>query len=110
MLLNLSEKIITKEIIKYAIEIHKQYGPGLRERFYQECLYFLFKKAGFYVEKEKKIPVKIYDSKLFLGYRADLIVEKRVIIEVKSVNQISGLMIYQVINYLKLKNLMWDYY
>ena len=94
-----SENAISTEVIGFAIKVHRQLGPGLLESAYKECLYYELKKAGFYVEKEKALPL-IYDEiKLDCGYRLDLIVANKLIIEVKALNEIY---LAQTLTYLKL--------
>ena len=95
---------ITDIIIQCAIKVHKVLGPGLLESVYHECLYYELMKTGLIVEKEKGIPI-IYDEiKLGCGFRADIIVENRVIIELKSVEAIHSIFVAQILTYLKLTN------
>ena len=78
---------ITKVIIGCAIDVHKELGPGLLESAYEECLYYELQKAGLKVEKQKAIPVVYKEIKLDCGYRADLIVEDKIVIELKTVDE-----------------------
>jgi len=97
-----SENAIATEVIGLAIKIHRQIGPGLLESAYKECLYYELKKTGFYVEKEKALPL-IYDEiKLDCGYRLDIIVENKLIIEVKAVEALNEIYLAQTLTYLKL--------
>ena len=77
---------ITKVIIGCAIDVHKELGPGLLESAYEECLFYELQKAGLNVEKQKAIPVVYKQIKLDYGYRADLIVEDKIVIELKTVD------------------------
>ena len=95
---------ITELVIKYAIQVHRTVGPGLLESVYRECLYFELFEAGLKVEKEKPIPLIYNDVKLECGYRADLIVEERIIIEIKSIEQLNDIHLAQVLTYLRLSN------
>lgn len=96
------ENILAKEVIGSAIKVHKQLGPGLLESAYKECLYFELFKGGFLVEKEKAVPL-IYDQvKLDCGYRLDIILENKLIIEVKSVEALNDIHLAQTLTYLKL--------
>ncbi len=95
--------IITQKIIGASIEIHKSLGPGLLESSYKECLaYRLRKYESLFVEKEKPIPLIYEEVKLDIGYRADLVVEKIVIVEIKSVECLNDIHTSQLITYLKL--------
>ena len=95
---------ITSAIIDKSIKVHKQLGPGLLESAYKECLAYELNKAGLFVEKEKPLPLIYEEVKLDCGYRIDLLVENRVIVEVKSVESITPVYIAQVLTYLKLMN------
>ena len=98
----LSENEIAKEVIGCSIEVHRALGPGLLESAYQECLSYSLRKSGLFVEKEKAIPLIFEDVKLDCGYRIDLLVEKRVVIEIKSVESLNDIHLAQTLTYLKL--------
>ncbi|MDO9511455.1 MAG: GxxExxY protein [Bacteroidales bacterium] len=98
----MSENEISEKIIGRAIEVHKSLGPGLLENAYVECLYYELMEAGLRVEKQKALPLIYKDVKLDAGYRLDLIVENKVIIEVKSVEALNEIHTAQVLTYLKL--------
>lgn len=95
---------LTEQIIGCAIKIHRSLGPGLLESAYQECLFFELKKSGLFVEKEKPLPLVYEEVKLDCGYRIDLLVERQVIIELKSVETLNDVHTAQVLTYLKLSN------
>jgi GxxExxY protein len=96
------ENKLATEVIGAAIKVHKELGPGLLESAYKECLYFELFKSGFLIEKEKAIPL-IYDEvKLDCGYRLDIILENKLIIEVKSVEALNEIHLAQTLTYLKL--------
>lgn len=101
----MTENEIAKEILNAAFEVHKAIGPGLLESAYQECLFYELNKRGLVVEKEKSLPIIFKDVKLTAGYRIDLLVNQRVIIELKSVEQLNNLHIAQTLTYLKLSKL-----
>ena len=83
------ENEITERIIGCAIKVHRRLGPGLLESSYKECTAYEMTKFGLYVEKEKPLPL-IYDEvKLDVGYRIDLLVEKKIIIEVKALDALN---------------------
>lgn len=95
---------ITSEIINCSIKAHKVLGSGLLESAYKECLYYELKKSGLAVEKEKPLPLIYNEVKLECGYRADLFVNDRIIIEIKSVDALNDIHLAQVLTYLKLVN------
>jgi GxxExxY protein len=102
------EKIIPEiqalsyKIIGLAIEVHKQLGPGLLESAYQECLFYEIKKAGLKVEKEKSLPIIYKEIELNQGYRIDLLVEDKLVIELKTVDSYISVHYAQILTYLKL--------
>jgi GxxExxY protein len=81
------ENELSKIILGCAIEVHKQLGPGLLESAYQECLYYKLLRSGLDVVKEKPMPIIYKDIKLDHGYRIDLLVNNKVVIEIKTVEQ-----------------------
>jgi len=100
----MTENELTSKIIGFAIEIHKELGPGLLESAYKECLYYKISKSGLLVEKEKPMPLIFEEVKLDCGYRMDLLVEKKVVIEIKSVDALNDIHLAQTLTYLKLGN------
>ena len=95
---------ITGVIIDKAIKVHKQLGPGLLESVYKECLYYELMLAGLKVAKEKPLPV-IYDEvKLEIGFRIDLLVEDKIVLELKAVEALNDVHMAQIITYLKLSD------
>ena len=99
---NYTENELSKIIFDSALKIHIALGPGLLESAYEECLFYELKKAGLYVEKQKQLPI-IYDEvKLDAGYRIDLMVNRKVIIEIKAVESLNNIHTAQVLTYLKL--------
>lgn len=95
---------ITEKIIGAAIKVHHSLGPGLLESAYQQCLFYELKKEGLKVEKEKPLPI-VYDGmELDCGYRLDLVIEGRIIVELKSVESLSNIHLAQMLTYLKLAN------
>ncbi|WP_115809855.1 GxxExxY protein [Winogradskyella pacifica] len=100
----MDENKLSNIILGCAIEVHKQLGPGLLESAYQECLFHELKKAGLAVQKEKALPIVYKDIKLDHGYRIDLLVENKVVIEIKTVEAFSDVHLAQVLTYLKLGN------
>jgi GxxExxY protein len=100
----MEENTITEKIIGSAIEIHRQLGPGLLESAYRECLFYELNQAGLYVEKEKALPIIYKEVKLDHGYRLDLLVENKVVVELKTVEAFTDVHSAQVLTYLKLGN------
>jgi GxxExxY protein len=96
------ENELSNIIIGCAIEVHKQLGPGLLESAYQECLFYELKNKGLEVVKEKAMPIIYKEIKLDHGYRIDLLVENKVVIETKTVEEFTDVHTAQVITYLKL--------
>ena len=96
------ENEISKIIFDLGLKIHKNLGPGLLESAYEECLFYEISKAGLFVEKQKPMPLIYEEVKLDIGYRMDLLVEKSVVIEVKSCEVLNDVHLAQVLTYLKL--------
>ena len=98
----MTENEISNKVIGFAIEVHNALGPGLLENVYKECLYYKLKQAGLKVEKEKSIPLIFEEVKLESGYRIDLLVEDKLVLELKSVELLSELHFAQTLTYLRL--------
>ena len=98
----MTENEISSKIIGCAIDIHKSLGPGLLESAYQECLYYKLQKEGLRVEKEKAMPLIYEEVHLDCGYRIDLLVENKVVIELKSVEALTDVHMAQTLTYMKL--------
>lgn len=100
----LSEEInnLSYQIIGCAIEVHKILGPGLLESAYQNCLIFELKKAGLKVEKEISLPITYKNIELDHGYRIDLLINNQIVIELKTVEELTDVHKAQVLTYLKL--------
>lgn len=93
---------LTSKIIGCAIEVHKLLGPGLLESAYQECLMYELIKSGLKVEKEISMPIIYKEIKLNQGYRIDLLIEDKVVLELKSVDEITDVHKSQLLTYLRL--------
>lgn len=100
----MEENILTEKVIGCSIKVHKTLGQGLLESAFQSCLYYELTKIGLLVEKEKALPVIYEEVKLDCCYRIDLLVERKVVIEIKSVDALADIHIAQVLTYLKLSN------
>jgi len=95
---------ISNIVIGLAIEVHKSLGPGLLESAYKECLYYKIMRSGLNVEKEKPMPLIFEEVKLDCGYRIDILVENKVVIEIKSVEALNDVHLAQTLTYMKLGN------
>ncbi|MCK4655010.1 MAG: GxxExxY protein [Candidatus Cloacimonetes bacterium] len=93
---------LTDNIIKAAIEVHKILGPGLLESAYEECFVYELIKMGLNIKKQLLVPIKYKDIKLKTNYRLDLLVENKVIVELKTVEKLMPVHEAQLITYLKL--------
>ena len=100
----MTENESSKKVIGLAIDVHSVLGPGLLESAYQECLYYKIAKSGFNVEKEKPMPLVVEQVKLECGYRIDLLVENKLVIEIKSVEALNDVHLAQTLTYMKLGN------
>ncbi len=100
----MNENELSKIVLGYAIKVHKNLGPGLLESAYEECLFYKLNKNGLYVEKQKPMSLIYEEIKLDCGYRVDLMVESKLILEFKSVEALNDVHLAQVLTYLKLAN------
>jgi len=96
----MTENEISNRIIGAAIDVHKVLGPGLLESAYKECLYYKLLKNDFYVEKEKAMPLIFEEIVLECGYRIDLLVENKVVIEIKCVEALNDIHTAQTLTYI----------
>ncbi len=100
----MTENEIASVVFESALKVHKKLGPGLLESAYEECMYYVLKKANLKVEKQKALPL-IYDEvRLDVGYRLDLIIEDKFIVEIKSVEKLNDIHLAQILTYLRLSN------
>lgn len=95
---------LTSKIIGCAINVHKELGPGLLESAYEECLAYELKEAGLEVERQKPVPIVYKEIKLDCGYRIDLLVENKIILELKTVEIFNPVHEAQILTYLKFAN------
>jgi len=101
----MTENEISAIIIDTCYHIHSELGAGLFESVYEEILYYELTNKGLKVERQKGIPVIWKELKMDIGFRADLIVENKVIIEIKSIEQLAPVHKKQLLTYLKITNL-----
>jgi len=98
----MTENELTTKIIGHAMKVHTALGPGLLESSYKECLFYKLKQDGLMVEKERAMPLEFEEVKLECGYRIDLLVDNRVVVELKSVEAINDVHMAQTLTYMKL--------
>ncbi|WP_449389053.1 GxxExxY protein [Chryseobacterium lineare] len=96
----ISENEISKIVYESGYLIHKILGPGLLENAYEECMFYELQKQGLFVEKQKPMPLIYEDVKLNVGYRLDLFVENKFILEIKSVELLNDVHLAQILTYL----------
>ena len=100
----MTENKISEKIIGCAIQVHRELGPGLLESSYEECLYYELVQSGLLVEKQKPLPLVYKEVRLDCGYRIDLMIEGKIIVEVKAVESLNDIHMAQILTYLKLSN------
>ncbi|NMH25881.1 GxxExxY protein [Flavobacterium solisilvae] len=100
----MTEDEISKIVFEAALKVHKTLGPGLLESAYEECLFYELKKYDLVVEKQKPLPLIYEEVKLDIGYRLDIIIENKFIVEIKSVEALNDVHLAQLLTYLKLSD------
>ena len=100
----MTENEISAIIVDSALKVHRQLGPGLLESAYEQCLFYELVKRDLLVEKQKALPLIYEEVKLELGYRIDLMVDNKVIVEIKSVDGLNDIHLAQILTYLKLSH------
>jgi len=103
----MTEEAIIKIVLDEAFYVHKKIGPGMLESVYKTCLAYRLEKRGLLLETEKPVPVFFEEVKMDCGYRADILVEKQVIVETKSIEGIGPLQVAQVLTYLRFLGLRY---
>lgn len=101
----MTENEISKIIVDVSYKIHTRLGSGLLESVYEAILYHELIKKGLKVERQKPIPVIWDDVYLDIGFRSDLIIESKVIIEIKSVEKLSNVHLKQLLTYIRITGL-----
>lgn len=97
--------VLTGKVIGFGIEVHRETGPGLLESAYEECLAYELKSAGLKYSRQLELPVKYKGILLDCGYRIDLLVEDRLIIELKAVERLLPIHEAQLLTYMKLSGI-----
>lgn len=100
----MAENEISKIVFESGLKVHRHLGPGLLESAYEECLFYELNKLGLQVEKQKALPLVYGEVLLDIGYRIDLLVVSKFIIEVKSVEELHDIHLAQILTYLKLSD------
>jgi len=101
----MNDEEIIKIILDEAFYIHKTIGPGMLENVYKTCLAYRLVKIGLFVETEKAVPVIFEEVKMDCGYRADLVVERAIVVDTKTIEAIGELQIAQLLTYLRFLHL-----
>jgi GxxExxY protein len=100
----LDEEQLANKVIGIALKAHTKLGPGLLENAYKKVFAHMLRKEGFFVEEEKEIPIFVDEIKIEVGYKIDLLVQKKLVLELKSVENLNDIHLAQTINYLRLGN------
>ena len=98
----MTENELSKIVFDAGLAVHKALGPGLLEHAYEECLHYELQQYGISVEKQKSLPLIYKEIKLDAGYRIDLLIENKLIVEVKAVAALTDIHLAQVLTYLKI--------
>jgi GxxExxY protein len=98
---------ISGKIVDAALHVHKSLGPGLLESVYEVVLAHELGRRGLYVERQRPVPIEYDEIRLQIGFRADLLVEDKIIVEVKSVEAIAPVHKMQLLTYLRLADKDW---
>ena len=100
----MTENELATIVFNAGLKVHKTLGPGLLESAYEECLYYELQKSGILVEKQKALPLIYEEVKLDAGYRVDLLIENKLVVEIKAVDALNNLHLAQILTYLKLSS------
>lgn len=100
----MSENDLSRIVFNAALKVHQILGPGLLESAYEECLFYELKKLNLIVEKQKALPLIYEEVKLDVGYRLDILIENKLILEIKAVDCLNEVHFAQLLTYLKLTN------
>jgi len=101
----MTENELAQIVYSKGLQVHKELGPGLLESVYEECLEYELKQAGLKIDRQRKIPVYYKNVVMESGFRADLIVNDKLLLELKSVKNIESIHLAQTITYLKMADL-----
>ena len=96
---------LTGLVIEHSIDIHRKLGPGLFESVYEEVLHYKLTQSGLQVQRQQEVPVIFEGKKMGIGFRADLIVEDALIVEIKSIEKLQPVHAKQLLTYMKLTHI-----
>lgn len=96
---------LSNKVIGSALEVHKNLGPGLLENTYKQCLAYELSKAGINFKIESEVPIKYKEINISCGYRIDLLIDNKLIIELKSIEKINPIHEAQILTYMKLSSI-----
>jgi GxxExxY protein len=100
----MTENELSKIVFETGLKIHKKLGPGLFEHVYEECLFYELTKTGLFIEKQKLLPIVYEELKIENAFRLDIIIENKLILEIKTVDYINSVHKAQLLTYLKMTN------
>ena len=100
----MTENELSKIVFDLGLKIHKKFGAGLFESVYEECLFYELKKTGLKVEKQKTLPIIYEELRIENAFRIDILVENKLILEIKTVDFINDVHKAQLLTYLKMTN------
>ena len=98
----IAENEISSIVFDSALRVHRALGPGLLESAYEECLFYELEKTGLLIERQKSLPLNYEGVKMNIAYRVDIIIENKVILELKAVEALNDVHLAQILTYLKL--------
>ncbi|MGJ7031004.1 GxxExxY protein [Niabella hirudinis] len=98
----MTENELSRIVFDAALKVHRNLGPGLLESAYEACLFYELCKTGLFIRKQDALPLIYEEVRLDAGYRVDLLIENRLIVEVKAVEALNDIHLAQVLTYLKL--------
>jgi GxxExxY protein len=101
----MSENELARVVFNCGLKVHRELGPGLLESVYEECLYHELKQLNLNVKRQKEIPIYYKNVKLESGFRADIVINDKLLLELKSVESVSSVHLAQIITYLKMSKI-----
>ena len=101
----MTENELSTIVVDICYKMHVKIGPGLLESVYESILYYELTKKGLFVERQKPVPVVWDEIKLDIGFRTDLIIENKIIVELKSIESLAPVHYKQVLTYLRLSGI-----
>ncbi len=101
---SISENDISRIVYESGYLVHKTLGPGLLESAYEECLFYELSQTGLFLEKQKPMPLIYNEVKLDIGYRIDILIERKFVVEIKAIEALNDIHLAQILTYLRLSN------